>query len=130
MLLFCTIVLSAQDSTKQLAHEDLMMSFYMVFLYRGEAWTAEKTPETENIQKGHLANIEKLAREGKIVLAGPFMDKSNLRGIFIFNAATQEEVEALCATDPAVKAKRLRIEIKPWYGPKSLLNVNKEYFNK
>lgn len=118
----------AQDSTKKAVNPSLMQQYFMVFLYRGDAWTPDRTPEVEQIQKGHLENIGRLAKEGKIVLAGPFMDNGPLRGIFIFNVATEQEVTELCATDPAIKAKRLRIEVKPWYGPKALLKVNEEYF--
>lgn len=36
---------------------------YLAFLTRGEKWTPEKTPATEEIQKGHMANINRLAEK-------------------------------------------------------------------
>jgi uncharacterized protein len=73
-----------------------------------------------------MDNIKKLAAEGKLVIAGPFGDDGDLRGIFIMDVATKEEAERLCAEDPAVKSGRLIVEIKPWYGPKGLSYDGKE----
>ena len=97
-----------------------MTTYYVVFLYKGEAWTAESTPETEAIQKAHLQNIERLANEGSILLAGPFLHNGDLRGMFVFVAESQEEVEAHCKNDPAVQAGRLRTEVYPWYSVKGI----------
>jgi uncharacterized protein YciI len=97
-----------------------MTTYYVAFLYRGPAWTPKTTPETEKIQNDHLANIQRLAAAGKLVLAGPFTDDGPLRGIFVFQGVTREEAEQLCASDPAVKAGRLRIELHPWYAAKGI----------
>ena len=67
------------------------------------------------LQEGHMANIKRLVREGKILVAGPFDDDGNWRGIFIFDCDTKEEVEKLLATDPLIKAGRLGYEIHPWW---------------
>lgn len=67
------------------------------------------------IQDGHMANIRRLADEGKLKVAGPFGDDGNWRGIFIFDCATQEETEQLLKSDPAIASGRLGYEIHPWY---------------
>jgi uncharacterized protein YciI len=97
----------------------------MVFLKKGpnrdhDSITAAK------IQEGHMDNIKKLAAEGKLIIAGPFGDNGDLRGIFIMDVPSKEEAERLCAEDPAVKAGRLVMEVKPWYGPKGLTYTGKE----
>ncbi|WP_165836363.1 YciI family protein [Taibaiella soli] len=51
--------------------------------------------------KGHLAYITRLAEMEKIVVAGPFGNDGNRRGILIFNCDTKEEVEQLLITDPS-----------------------------
>jgi uncharacterized protein YciI len=94
---------------------------FLAFLTRGEKWTPERTPATEEIQKGHLANINKLAEMKKLVAAGPFGDNGRLRGIFVFRVASLEEAKALTATDPAVIAGRLAVQIHPWMVPEGVL---------
>lgn len=76
------------------------------------------------LQRAHLDNITRLAEAGKLVLAGPFLDKGAVRGIYIFNVETIEEARKLTATDPAIKAGRLKMELRPWYGSAALLKVN------
>lgn len=94
---------------------------YFAFLTRGEKWTPEKTPATEEIQKGHMANINRLAEMKKLVAAGPFGDDGQLRGIFVFRVGSLEEVKALILTDPAVQAGRLAMDIHPWMVPEGVL---------
>ena len=94
---------------------------YLGFLKRGPNWTPERTPATAEIQKAHLANINRLAEMKKLVVAGPFGDNGTLRGIFVFKVATLEEAKQLAETDPAVKAGRLALEIHPWRVPEGIL---------
>jgi len=100
--------------------EESMRMYVLGLLYRGDKWTPEKTEEAAKIQEGHMANIGRLAEEGKLILAGPFGGDGDLRGLFLFDATTVEEARALADTDPAVKAGRLRIDLIPWYGPKGI----------
>ena len=92
-----------------------MKQYVMAYLKRGpnrdqDSLTAAK------LQKAHLDNIIRMANEGKLVLAGPFMDDHEVRGIYIFDVKTVEEARALTATDPAIQAGRLVMELHPWYG--------------
>jgi uncharacterized protein YciI len=48
-----------------------LVPVYFAFLTRGEKWTPEKTPATEEIQKGHMANINRLAEMEKADRSGP-----------------------------------------------------------
>jgi uncharacterized protein YciI len=98
-----------------------LTQMFLAFLTRGEKWTPQRTPATEEIQKGHMANINKLAEMKKLVAAGPFGDDGRLRGIFVFRVASLEEAKALTATDPAVQAGRLAMEIHPWMIPEGIL---------
>ncbi|MGH8015259.1 MAG: hypothetical protein ACREBV_03620, partial [Candidatus Zixiibacteriota bacterium] len=68
-----------------------MITYYLVMLRRGPNWTAEITPEVENLQKEHLAHINQMASTGDLVLAGPFLEQSGdsaLSGLFIFKVET------------------------------------------
>ena len=97
-----------------------MTTYYVGFLYRGAKWTPERTPETEKIQAAHLANIERLVESGELLLAGPFADDGDLRGMFVFRVDSMEEARRLCDTDPAVKAGRLKVEVHPWYSARGI----------
>lgn len=106
------------------ADEYGMKQYFMVFLKRGPKRDQDSVT-IEEIQKGHMENIQKLAADGKLVVAGPFNDDGDVRGIFILNAASMQEAEAMVNEDPAVKSGRLVMEIHPWYGSAALMQVNK-----
>ena len=93
----------------------VMKQYIMVLLHRGDQATVFSKEELEALQKGHMDNIGRLAKEGKIVVAGPFGDDTALRGIFVMDVESVEAAQALVETDPAVKAGRLRAEYHPWW---------------
>jgi uncharacterized protein YciI len=98
-----------------------MTTYYVGFLYRGPKWTPEKTPETARIQEGHMANIGRMQKAGKLLVAGPFSDDGDLRGLYVFKVDSMEEAEKLTQTDPAVQAGRLRFELHPWFAAKNIV---------
>jgi len=109
---------AAADKPPEAQYE--MTTYYLVLLYRGPKSTGEVTPETQRIQDAHLANIRRMADEGKLIMAGPMEDDSKLRGIFVFRVGSLEEAQALAAADPAVKAGRLVPEVHPWFTAKNI----------
>lgn len=111
----------SEDVMKKTTTPQKMMTAYLAFLVRGDKWTPEKTPQTEAIQKAHLENINKLAETKKLVVAGPFGDNGTLRGIFVFRVNSIDEARELAATDPAVQAGRLALQIHPWMVPEGIL---------
>lgn len=107
------------------ADENGMKKYVFCLLKTGINTTASKE-ETKKLFEGHMANISKLAKEGKLVVAGPFMKNDrNYRGIYIFNVETVEEAKALVATDPAIKANLLEAELTPWYATAALAETLK-----
>lgn len=103
------------------AGEYEMTTYQVAFLRRGPAWTPGSTPELEKLQAAHLAHIGKMAESGKLIIAGPFSDGGDLRGMFIFRVDTLEEAKALAEQDPAVKAGRLVLEWHPWFAAKNIV---------
>jgi uncharacterized protein YciI len=97
-----------------------MTTYIMGLLRKGPIWTAADTPETQRLQAGHMANIQKMAATGKLIVAGPFTDDGDLRGIFIFEKVSLEEARAMVSVDPAVKAGRLIMDLHPWFAAAGL----------
>jgi uncharacterized protein YciI len=106
---------------KKLGADDYGMKQYvLVILKTGENKTAGKE-ETNAAFRGHMENIGKLVKEGKLILAGPHGKNDKIyRGIFILNVQTIEEAKKLVNTDPAIKAKLLAADLYEWYGSAAL----------
>lgn len=100
-----------------------MRTYVMAFLKAGPNRNLPPEKAAE-LQKAHLDNIGRMAKSGKLLLAGPFLDQGELRGIYIFNVPTIDEARALTMTDPAIQAGSLVMELKPWYGSAALVLLN------
>jgi uncharacterized protein YciI len=100
-----------------------MKTVYFGFLKKGPNRKEgdDKNPEVQELQKAHIANINRLAEMKKLVVAGPFGDNGELRGIFVFRVDSIAEAQELCDTDPMVKIGRLVIELHPWQVPEGLI---------
>lgn len=105
------------------ADEYGMKTYVLALLKQGPRRLMIDSVTATNLQKAHLANITRLADEGKLVVAGPFTDNTDLKGIYIFDVKTIEEAKKLCETDPAIKAGSLMIELHPWYGSAAMLQI-------
>jgi uncharacterized protein YciI len=100
-----------------------MKTYVFAMLKRGK--TKFDDDKRKALIDGHMKNIGRLAEAGKLVLAGPFMDDQEWRGIYVFDVRTVEEAEKLVLTDPAIKEGVFEVELHPWYGSASLLEVLK-----
>lgn len=100
----------------------LMYQYFFCSLDRVENRDSLSEERLAEIQKGHRDHIGAMADAGIVSIAGPYGDDGNSRGILIMNCATLEEAEAYAAKDPAVKANRLKINIRPiWLAKGSTL---------
>ncbi|MHB1277156.1 MAG: YciI family protein [Bacteroidia bacterium] len=100
-----------------------MKRYVMAFLKRGPNRNQDPE-EAKRLQAGHMANIGRMAEEGSLIVAGPFLDDGEIRGIYIFNVSDTTEARKLAETDPAIQAGRLAMELKLWYGSAALMGVN------
>jgi uncharacterized protein YciI len=106
---------------KSLNADERGMKQYVFCILKTGSNTTITIEDKSKLFKGHMANIGRLAQEGKLVVAGPFMKNDrNYRGLYIFNVGTIEEAKALVATDPAVKENLLEAELTLWYGTAAL----------
>ncbi len=85
--------------------------FTFVFLHKRADKAELPKEEVDKIMEGHMANINRLASEGKLVAAGPFEGGG---GIFIFNSGSVAEVKEWLQTDPGIRAERWNVEILPY----------------
>lgn len=106
LLLFCFILISSIS----LAQEK---QYTFVFLHTRKDKPELPKEELDKLMEGHLANINRLAAEGKLVAAGPFDGGG---GIFILNTTSIDEANSWLSTDPGIQANRWRLEVLPYTG--------------
>lgn len=109
---------------KRLGADDNGMKQY-VFAYLKKGPNRNQDDSTAKaLQTAHMNNISRMADEGKLVVAGPFMDDTDVRGIYIFNTPSLDSAASWTNSDPAIMAGRLSMELHPWYGSAALMEVN------
>ncbi len=144
LILLCTVVCctpkeqtsqkNTPESSDQMGYDSLlaeqlgadeygMKRYVMAFLKRGPNRDRSEQ-EAIDLQNAHMANIERLAEEGKLIVAGPFLDDGDIRGIYIFDVESIDEAEELTASDPAIQAGSLVMELHPWYGSAALMETS------
>jgi uncharacterized protein YciI len=113
----------SEDIFKKANSPVKLNTVYLGFLKKGPNRKDgdDQFPEVQELQKAHLANINRLAGLKKLIVAGPFGDDGVLRGIFVFRVGSLQEAQDLCATDPMVKIGRLVVELHPWQVPEGVL---------
>lgn len=98
------------------ADERGMRRYVLVILKTGPTRMPDGEARTAMFA-GHMANIGRLAKEGKLALAGPFMqDPAGWRGLFVLAVDDIEAARALVATDPVIIHGEMIAEYHPWYG--------------
>jgi len=100
--------------------------YYVVFLRPDPARRQLPKDEGQRLQAAHMANIQKMGRDGVLMAAGPFDDTPvTVSGIFVFRMSSLEAAQALAAKDPTVLAHRNTVDVHTWLGPP---DIGVEYF--
>jgi uncharacterized protein YciI len=129
LILLSAVLVNAQSANPKydksladsLGADDYGMKMYVLVLLKTGAVQINDKKITDSLFAGHLKNIQRLANEGKLSVAGPLQkNEKNYRGIFILNVKTIDEAKLLLQTDPAVKAQVLDAELYGWYGSAAL----------
>ncbi len=102
-----------------------MRAWQLAMLRRGPNYATLQGEARQKAMHGHFTNMERLAKAGKLRLAGPFVvgkdaPKDAYAGLFLFDVKTKKEAEELCATDPSIAAGVFEIEVLTWYGPSDI----------
>ena len=84
---------------------------FFVFLNSNPDKPQISDKEKEGLQAAHMANLDRLAQEGKLLAAGPFEGGG---GLLILDAENIDDAKALVQSDPAVEANRFKTEVLPF----------------
>ena len=134
IFLFITALLFMQNVNGQTTYDSVlakklqaddygMKTYVFAILKKGSANITDKH-QLDSIFRGHMANIQRLAAEGKLVVAGPMGDNDkNYEGIFVFNTSSVDEARQWLNTDPAIQAKDLDAELYAWYCTAALQEI-------
>ncbi|RXT05781.1 YciI family protein [Ammoniphilus sp. CFH 90114] len=79
--------------------------------YVGIMKTIDEKKDKE-IREEHIAYLNTLIEQGKILAKGPFTDGSG--GLIIFLADSWEEAESLADQDPVVKENTREMTLREW----------------
>ena len=118
LLLMLALATTTRARTDMAATPD-RVRYQLGLLARGPSWSPERSPHTDSIQAGHLANIGRMSQLGALAAAGPFANGGDLRGVFVF-APDAAGLDTLLAADPAIASQRLECRLFPWIAPPGL----------
>ena len=121
-----TVVYDAAKAQAWGANDQGMRSYTFVLLKNGPKRMPDG-PERDAMFKGHFANIQRLAKEGLLVYAGPLDGVDGWRGLFIFATADQEVARKAVETDPVVVNGEMVAELHRHYGSAALVGVNDQH---
>lgn len=99
-----------------------MRSYVLVVLKTGPNKMADGPARTRMFQ-GHFANIQRLAADKKLVLAGPFDGRDGWRGVFVFATADIDQAREYVASDPVIISGEMVAEYHKLYGSAGLMPV-------
>lgn len=128
ILFFLSNILLAQEENpnynpelaKEQNADDYGMKMYTLVLLS----TGDNKDESEAKSKAfaaHMQNINTIADEGKLVVAGPFgLNEKGLRGLFILNTTDIDEAKVMLEADLAIQQGFLKAEYITYYGSAAL----------
>lgn len=99
-----------------------LTKYFVAFLYKGPKFAAlpAESPERKANSEQHIAFIERMRKEGKMLIFGPILDAGDLRGMYVFKASSIEEAREWANQEPSVKIGMIEMRVYPWLGPSSL----------
>lgn len=112
------------ELAKSLGGNESGMRKYVFVVLRTGPNKVPAGQERNDMFAGHMANIQRLAKEGKLVYAGPLDGVDGARGIFIFAVENIDDAKQLVATDPVIIKGEMVAEYHTHYGSAGLMMVN------
>jgi uncharacterized protein YciI len=111
------------DSTlaRKLGADDYGMKTYVLVILKTGRNEIKDQAIRDSLFAGHFKNINKMANEGKLAVAGPLDKNANsYRGIFILNVSTFEEARELLRADPTIREGIFDTDLYSLYGSAAL----------
>ena len=90
-----------------------MVTYQLALLRRGPNAAGTSRDEMEKLEKQHLDGLERNHRSGKIVAAGPMVDRGDLTGIVVF-ATSADEAKAILEKDAFVSRGMIKVDWYSW----------------
>lgn len=104
--------------------DDYGMRPYVLVVLKTGPTPLPRGPERDAMFKGHFANINRLAAEGILAVAGPLDGVDGWRGLFILAVPDIETARKHVATDPVIITGEMVAEYHKHYGSAALMLVN------
>jgi uncharacterized protein YciI len=109
LLLLATLTASGAASAERPTPATTAAERDLTLVYLKTGPQSGKLPEEEQrrVFQGHFENMARMAREGQLVLAGPFGDTrhdAGLRGLFVLDTGDRARAETWASTDPPTRA--------------------------
>lgn len=130
---FCASPLVAQEPpavgydsalAKSLGADERGMRNYVFVLLKTGPTKVPAGEERTRMFAGHMANMQRLADEGKLVFAGPLDGVDGWRGLYIFATPEIDSARVLVATDPVIIKGEMVAEYHQFYGSAGLMMMN------
>ena len=78
----------------------------------GPNWENDKSIYDQDL-KEHIAYMERLHKEGKLLMGGPFSDSTG--GLALLKVGSIEEAADIVEKDPAVLNGVFEVAVRPWH---------------
>ena len=108
----------------ELDADDYGMRNYVLVILKTGPKPMAAGKERDDMFKGHFANMQRLAKEGVLALAGPLDGVDGWRGLFVLAVKDIEEAKKHVATDPVIIQGEMIAEYHKWYGSAGVMLVN------
>lgn len=114
-----------QALAERVGADDYGMRAYVLVILKSGPKRMPDGEARDAMFAGHFANMERLASEGKLALAGPFSeDPDGWRGLFVLATTDLDEARRLVGTDPVIVNGEMVAEYHRWYGSAATMLVN------
>ena len=122
LLLLCFALGSQAQDQREFSYTEgdttYTMKRYVFMMLNSGGIKSKDSTEAAKYQKLHMAHLNQLAKEGKLIMAGPLEGGGEHRGLLVFDVETVEDALKLEGEDPSVKSGRLKMEAFYWWAAK------------